>query len=300
MLLRLIGEDIELVFVPGKNLGRVKADPVQIEQVVMNLAANARDAMPNGGKLTIETARTNLDETYQQRHSLVPQGDYVMVAVSDSGHGIPPEHIPHIFEPFYTTKTEGKGTGLGLATVYGIVKQNGGFVWVYSEPEFGTTFKIYLPRIEPEIHRVLRPPAVEHVAGGCETLLLVEDEAAVRRSTLEFLTSSGYIVLEAENGQHALKIATEFKGPIHLMITDVVMPQLGGAGLASRLAALRPEMQVLYVSGYAENTILRQGAIDINARFLQKPFSLKALACKIREIIDSKAPVLVAAAAAAR
>jgi two-component system cell cycle sensor histidine kinase/response regulator CckA len=272
---------------------------VQIEQVVMNLAANARDAMPQGGKLTIETARTTLDETYQQRHSLVPQGDYAMLAVSDSGHGIPPEHISHIFQPFYTTKTEGKGTGLGLATVYGIVKQNSGFIWVYSEPEFGTTFKIYLPGVEPEIHTRLRPHALEHVASGCQTLLLVEDEAAVRRSTREFLASNGYIVLEAENGQHALKIANEFKGAIHLMITDVVMPQLGGAGLASRLAVERPEMQVLYVSGYAENTILRQGAIDINTRFLQKPFSLKALACKIREILDSKTPVLVAAAAAA-
>ena len=299
MLLRLIGEDIELVFVPGKNLGRVKADTVQIEQVVMNLAANARDAMPNGGKLTIETTRTSLDESYQQRHSLVPEGDYVMLAVSDSGHGISPEHISHIFEPFYTTKTEGKGTGLGLATVYGIVKQNSGFIWVYSEPEFGTTFKIYLPRVEAEIRAVPQPHSVEHVANGCETLLLVEDEAAVRRSTREFLASSGYIVLEAENGQHALKIAREFKSPIHLMITDVVMPQLGGAGLASQLTTERPEMQVLFVSGYAENTILRQGAIDVNARFLQKPFSLKSLACKIREILDGKVPVLLAAAAAA-
>jgi two-component system, cell cycle sensor histidine kinase and response regulator CckA len=299
MLLRLIGEDIELVFVPGKNLGRVKADTVQIEQVVMNLAANARDAMPNGGKLTIETTRTSLDESYQQRHSLVPEGDYVMLAVSDSGHGISPEHISHIFEPFYTTKTEGKGTGLGLATVYGIVKQNSGFIWVYSEPEFGTTFKIYLPRVESEIRTIIQPHSVEHVANGCETLLLVEDEAAVRRSTREFLATRGYIVLEAENGQHALKIAREFKSRIHLMITDVVMPQLGGAGLASQLAVDRPEMHVLFVSGYAENTILRQGAIDVNARFLQKPFSLKALACKIREILDSKVPALVAAAAAA-
>jgi two-component system, cell cycle sensor histidine kinase and response regulator CckA len=299
MLLRLIGEDIELVFVPGKNLGRVRADPVQIEQVVMNLAANARDAMPQGGKLTIETTRASLDETYQQRHSLVPQGEYVMLAVSDTGHGIPPEHISHIFEPFYTTKTEGKGTGLGLATVYGIVKQNSGFIWVYSEPEFGTTFKIYIPRVEQELRTPPEPHRVQVVAGGCETLLLVEDEAAVRRSTREFLASNGYIVLEAENGLHALKIAREFKGSIHLMITDVVMPQLGGADLASQLTAERPEMQVLFVSGYAENTILRQGAIDVSARFLQKPFSLKALACKIREILDSKVPVLVAAAAAA-
>ena len=221
MLPRLIGEDIELVFVPGQKLGKVKADPVQIEQVLMNLVANARDAMPKGGRLVIETASVQLDDSYVQEHSIVPPGEYVLLAVTDSGQGIKPEHLTHIFEPFYTTKDEGKGTGLGLATVYGIVKQNGGFIWVYSEPGLETTFKVYLPRAL-ETLAVLRPSqTVEVCSGGCETVLLAEDEIAVRQSTREFLTLNGYIVIEAKNGTEALAIARRYKGPIHLMITDV-------------------------------------------------------------------------------
>ncbi len=288
MLPRLIGEDIQLMFVAGQNLGKVKADPVQIEQVLMNLAANARDAMPHGGKLVIETASVQLDEAYVQQHSIVPAGDYVLLAVTDSGQGIAPEHIAHIFEPFYTTKEEGKGTGLGLATVYGIVKQNGGFVWVYSEPELGTTFKIYLPRVQQDTGRVEPLKLVEESPQGCETLLLVEDEAAVRQSAREFLTLKGYVVLEAKNGEDALYIARDFVGPIDLMITDVVMPHMGGAKLAGQLAAERPRMKVLFVSGYAENTVLRHGAIDVTNSFLQKPFSLKALARKIREVLQTE------------
>ena len=296
MLPRLIGEDIELVFVPGENLGKVKADPVQIEQILMNLAANARDAMPKGGRLVIETASLRLEDAYVQEHSIVPPGPYVLLTVTDSGSGIAPEHLSHIFEPFYTTKEEGKGTGLGLATVYGIVKQNSGFIWVYSEPGMGTTFKIYLPQAR-QAKLALQPPVpVEGCPRGCETLLLAEDEDAVRQSTREFLSLSGYIVLEAKNGTEALALARAYNGVIDLMITDVVMPQMGGARLAAELASDRPEMRVLFVSGYAETTFQHHGAIDVTTRFLQKPFSLKTLARKIREILDEAKPALAAAA----
>ena len=296
MLPRLIGEDIELEFVPGNKLGRVKADPVQIEQVLMNLAANAREAMPEGGRLVIETASVRLDEAYIQAHSIVPPGDYILLTVTDSGQGIAPEHLSHIFEPFYTTKKEGAGTGLGLATVYGIVKQNSGFIWVYTEPGLGTSFKIYLPRAKDATVVPQASPPVEGYSGGCETVLLAEDEPAVRQSTREFLTLNGYIVLEAKNGTDALAIAREYKGTIHLMVSDVVMPQMGGARLAAELAIERPEMKVLFVSGYAESTVQRHGAIDVTARFLQKSFSLRTLAHKIREILDPEVPALAAAA----
>ncbi len=296
MLPRLIGEDIELVFVPGEKLGRIKADPVQIEQILMNLVANARDAMPKGGKLVVETASVRLDDAYVQEHSIVPPGDYVLLTVGDSGLGIEPEHMPHIFEPFYTTKEEGKGTGLGLATVYGIVKQNSGFIWVYSEPGMGTTFKIYLPRARQAKLVLQSTPSAEGCPRGCETLLLAEDEAAVRQSTREFLSMNGYVVLEAKNGTEALALAKSYKGNIDLLIADVVMPQMGGAKLAAELASDRPKMRVLFVSGYAETTFQRHGAIDVTARFLQKPFSLKTLARKIREVIDEGKSAFAAAA----
>jgi PAS domain S-box-containing protein len=286
MLPRLIGEDIQLVFIPGQKLDKVTVDPVQIEQVVMNLAANARDAMPEGGKLTIETSNVHLDEAYRQRHSMVPPGDYVLLAVTDSGLGIPQEHLAHIFEPFYTTKEEGKGTGLGLATVYGIVKQNGGFIWVYSEPGLGTAFKIYLPRAQAAIPEARSAITAQDSPHGCETLLLVEDEAAVRESTREFLTRRGYTLLEASNGEEALRVSREFCGPIDLMISDVVMPKMSGPNLAERLSAERPHMKVLFVSGYAEHTILHHSKIDVTARLLQKPFGLNMLARKIREVLS--------------
>ena len=287
MLPRLIGEDIEIKIITGQELGHVQADPVQIEQIVMNLAANARDAMPAGGKLVIETACVTLDADYVSKHSIVPIGEYVMLSVTDSGEGIAPEHLSHVFEPFYTTKAEGKGTGLGLATVYGIVKQNKGFIWVYSEPGLGTTFKIYLPRLAKE-KRSQAPaaPRIEECPRGSETILLVEDEAAVRQSTRQFLTLSGYTVLEAKDGEEALRVARHHTGMIDLMVTDVVMPHLGGAKLAAQLATTRPHMRVIFVSGYAESTVLRHGPIDTVNNFLQKPFGLKSLAAKIRRVLD--------------
>ena len=287
MLPRLIGEDIQLVFVPGQELGKIKADPIQIEQIVMNLAANARDAMPDGGALTIETATARVDESYVQRHPIVPPGDYVVLMMADSGQGIAAEHLPHIFEPFYTTKEAGKGTGLGLATVYGIVKQNSGFVWVYSEPGLGTTFKVYLPRVESLSSEVRSAQPAELCPGGCETLLLVEDEASVRQASGQFLTRSGYTVLEAVDGEDALRASQEYVGRIDLMITDVVMPRMGGPRLAERLAQERGEMKVLFVSGYAESTVLKHGKVGVTTRFLQKPFSLNDLARKVREVLQS-------------
>jgi len=286
MLPRLIGEDIELEFVRGQDLGKVKADPMQIEQVLMNLAANARDAMPSGGRLTIETSTVRVEESYVQRHAIVPSGDYVLLTVTDSGQGIAPEHLAHIFEPFYTTKEAGKGTGLGLATVYGIVKQNGGFVWVYSELGLGTTFKVYLPQVQPLTTQVPIAKLAERSPRGSETLLLVEDEISVRLASSQFLTRNGYSVLEAGNGEEALRLSRAHAGTIELMITDVVMPKMGGPALAEWLADERPNMKVLFVSGYAENTVLRHGRVDVASRFLQKPFSGKMLARKVREILE--------------
>jgi two-component system, cell cycle sensor histidine kinase and response regulator CckA len=294
MLPRLIGEDIQLVFVPGRDLVRVKADPAQIEQVMMNLATNARDAMPGGGKLTIETSNVSLDQAYVERHVIVPAGEYALLAVSDSGEGIAEEHMNHIFEPFYTTKVAGKGTGLGLATVYGIVKQSGGFIWVYSEPGHGTTFKIYLPRVRAGKVES-QTPVVESSPRGQETVLLVEDEAAVRASTCEFLIRCGYTVVTAENGEEALRVSREYSGPIDLMITDVVMPKMGGPKLAAQLLAERPQMKALFLSGYAENTMLRHGGVDVGSRFLSKPFSLSTLANKIREVLECSESLACAA-----
>jgi len=295
MLPRRIGEDIELVFAPAHDLGKVKADPIQIEQVVMNLAANARDAMPGGGTLTIETATVRVDESYVQRHSIVPVGDYVLLTVTDSGQGIAAEDMAHIFEPFYTTKEAGKGTGLGLATVYGIVKQNGGFVWVYSEPGLGTTFKVYLPQVQSLSSEIVITKPAESSPRGCETLLLVEDEASVRQAARQFLTRSGYTVLEATDGEDAIRAAREYRGLIHLLVTDVVMPRMGGPTLAERLTDERPDMKVLFVSGYAENTVLKHGKIDVATRFLQKPFSLKTLARKVREVLEANEASALAA-----
>ncbi len=297
MLPHLIGEDIQLVVVQGNKLGKVKADLVQIEQILMNLAANARDAMPRGGKLVIETANLRLDDVYLQRHPMVPAGDYVQLTVTDTGNGIAPKHLAHIFEPFYTTKEEGKGTGLGLATVYGIVKQSGGFIWVYSEPGLGTTFKIYLPRVRQKSDKPYSAKPAQKPPRGWETLLLAEDEAAVRQSEKEFLDASGYTVLEAGNGDDALRVARNYAGPIHLMVTDVVMPRVDGAKLAEQLSAERPEMKVLFVSGYAESTVLQRGAIDMAGQFLQKPFTLKSLAHKIREVLAKGETARAAASA---
>jgi PAS domain S-box-containing protein len=289
-LQRLIGEDIELTFVAGNGAGKVRVDPVQIEQILMNLAANARDAMPQGGKLTIETSDIYLDDQYvHKKHAIIPTGHYALLTVSDNGHGIPADHLPHIFEPFYTTKPLGKGTGLGLATVYGIVKQNRGFVWAYSEKEMGTVFKIYLPCVQ-ERAAVAEAPGknpIEVAQHGTETVLLVEDEDSVRRAITEFLGLCGYTVLQAKDGMDALAVAKSHAATIHLVVSDVVMPHMSGGQLAEELARFRPETKVLFVSGYAGKTVVDHKVVYLESNFLQKPFSLKQLSSKLRGILET-------------
>lgn len=297
LLPHLIGEDIELQVIPARDLGKVKLDPVQLEQVVMNLAANARDAMPAGGKLTIETRNIELDRNYVQHHTVVPSGEYILLEVTDTGNGIAAEHLPHIFEPFYTTKESGKGTGLGLATVYGIVKQSGGFIWVYSEAGMGTTFKIYFPRISqgafPGVNSDVR--AREAELRGTETVLLVEDECTVRRPASEFLKKCGYTVIEAQGGLEAIEAARKFSGKIDLMITDVVMPGMSGGQVADLLADSRRDMKVLFVSGYAEKIVQNHRIMDVHTNFLQKPFTLASLGLKIREVLAKKQAAAIGA-----
>ena len=286
---RLIGEDIELKFIAGEGLGRIRFDPMQIEQILMNLAANARDAMPQGGRCTIETSNVLLDEAYAaSKKAVIPPGRYVVLTVTDTGTGIPPEHLPHIFEPFYTTKPSGKGTGLGLATVYGIVKQNHGFVWAYSEEDMGTVFKVYLPCVQERAATVTEytEPASDGVVSGNETVLLVEDEESLRHATAEFLSLRGYKVLEARDGRDALSIASAYNFPIHLAVTDVVMPNLSGGELAKELATVRPGTGVLFVSGYAGQTVLDHKVVNVENNFLQKPFTLNQLAGKVRAVLD--------------
>ncbi len=281
---RLIGEDIEFTFVGGEGLGRVRVDPLQIEQILMNLAANARDAMPQGGHLRIETCHVKLEsDSIHCKQGIIPTGRYVLITVTDDGRGIHAKHLPHIFEPFYTTKPLGKGTGLGLATVYGIVKQNKGFIWAYSERRMGTVFKIYLPCLgkrEHSEHPQVLPE--ERAAGGSETILLVEDEQAVRRATAEFLNLQGYTVLEAKDGVDALSVAKKYQPTIDLLFTDVVMPNMSGGLLAKELLQLRPDTKLLFVSGYAGKTVLDHKVLDLETNFLQKPYSLKQLAAKVR------------------
>ena len=286
MLPRLIGEDIELKIVHGAELGKIRADQVQIEQIIMNLAANARDAMPQGGKLVIETSNVALDEDYVQRRPIVPRGDYVLLTIADTGAGIPAEHLSHIFEPFFTTKSKDKGTGLGLATVYGIVKQSGGFIWVYSEKGMGTTFRIYLPQVaDRDTRRREDGSKTQEVARGSETVLLAEDEEAVRRSASEFLAMCGYKVLQAADGGEAIRVANEYAGSIDLLVTDVVMPHFSGSHVAEQISRSRPEMRVLYVSGYATPTLLLHGVHTGETMFLQKPFTLRMLAAKVRQVL---------------
>jgi two-component system cell cycle sensor histidine kinase/response regulator CckA len=287
-LQRLIGEDIELIFAPGAGLGRVRLDPVQIEQILMNLAANSRDAMPEGGQLTVQTSDVALDEQYADRkHAVIPTGRYTVLTVTDTGAGIPAEHLSHVFEPFYTTKPSGKGTGLGLATVYGIVKQNHGFVWVYSEAGMGTIFKIYLPCVQDQpVTAATLDHGVVAVSGGTETLLLVEDEEALRRAAAEFLRLRGYTVLEARDGVDALSVSKNHGSTIQLAVTDVVMPHMSGGQLAKELETVRPETRVLFVSGYAGQTVVDHKVVDVENNFLQKPFTLRQLAGKIRTVLD--------------
>jgi len=286
MLRRVIGEDIELVTRLAEDLERVKSDRGQIEQVIMNLAVNARDAMPDGGKLTIETANAELDEAYARAHVAVTPGRYVMLSVSDTGVGMTPEVRGKVFEPFFTTKEKVKGTGLGLSTVYGIVKQSGGNIWVYSEPGKGTTFKIYLPRADEPLEEVVERVAGGELHRGDETILVVEDNNEVREVAVRILSGQGYRVLEASQGLDAFLICTEHDGPIHLLLTDVVMPKMSGRELAETLMSIRPRIKVLYMSGYTDNAIVHHGVLETGMDFIQKPFAVDTLARKVREVLD--------------
>jgi two-component system cell cycle sensor histidine kinase/response regulator CckA len=287
MMTRLIGEDIRVQFRPGDHLWTVSADSSQIQQVVLNLAVNARDAMPSGGDLIIETKNVMLDGQYVQHHAQVPPGEYVMISVSDSGIGMDQETLAHIFEPFFTTKEVGKGTGLGLATVYGIVKQSLGFVWVYSEVGIGSTFKVYLPRIDAQRPNALVPLKRADAASGSEKVLLVEDEADLREILQQYLESKGYSVLSASDGPSGLA-ACRASSPIpRLLITDVVMPGMSGRVLADQLRTEHPAIKVLYLSGYTDDAVLRHGILPNDTHFLQKPFALHDLAGKVRSILDT-------------
>jgi PAS domain S-box-containing protein len=286
MLERLISEDIEMAVVLAPSLGAVKADPTHIDQIIINLVVNARDAMPLGGKLTLETANVSLDESYVQRHAYVTPGPYVMLAVSDNGQGMDAATQARIFEPFFTTKEDGKGTGLGLSTVYGIVKQNGGYIQVYSEIGQGTTFKVYLPQVQEAVSEIPTPePRVKELYGS-ETILVVEDEEQLGNLIYRSLKSYGYTVLVARHGGEALLLCERHPGPIHLLLTDVVMPQMSGRDLSDRLAPLLPDMKVLYMSGYTGNAVVHHGVLDPTVSFIQKPFSAQILVEKIRKILD--------------
>jgi CheY-like chemotaxis protein/two-component sensor histidine kinase len=285
-LRRLIGEDIDLRTTFAPDLWLVSADAGQIEQVVMNLAVNSRDAMPTGGRLTIETANIELAPEYANRHIAVNAGEYVMIAVSDTGIGMDEATRNRLFEPFFTTKGAGHGTGLGLSTVYGIVKQSGGNIWVYSEPGRGATFKIYLPRAASDkVPTAQKPPVTS--TRGTETILLAEDEDSVRQLAAKVLRSLGYNVLEAKHGEEALAIAQSQPQVIHLLLTDVVMPEFSGSELANRLVSLRKGIRVLFMSGYTDEAIIHHGVLASNIAYLQKPFTPDGLARKIREVLDN-------------
>ncbi len=285
MLRRLIGEDLDLTLSLNPGAGNIKADPGQVEQIIFNLAINARDAMPDGGKLIIETAVTHLDDSYSRTHLGVEPGEYVMIAVTDTGHGMDAETKSRIFEPFFTTKEQGKGTGLGLASVYGTVKQSGGDIWVYSEPGQGTTFKIYFPRVAEAASPADRAGSA-HAKQGVETILLVEDEKGVRELVAEMLKRNGYQVLKAADPVEALELSRRYVGTIHLLLTDVIMPQMSGRQLAEQLVPTRPEMKVIYLSGYTENAVVHRGVLEPDVEFLAKPFSQQALAQKVRSVLD--------------
>ena len=287
MLPRLIGEDIDLRFDLHASLGQVEADPGQMEQVLMNLVVNARDAMPAGGCLTVKTENIEFTSRAAKRHMVLESGSYVVLSVTDNGVGMDADTQSHIFEPFFTTKEVGKGTGLGLATVYGIVKQSGGSVWVYSEPGKGTTFRIHLPRVDTTAAKEEHENALQPVAKGDETILLVEDEDMVRNLAKDILEDYGYSVLIAANGGEGLRVCREFDGDIHLIITDVVMPQMSGPEMAESVQVLRPETSVLYMSGFTDDAVVRHGVLTDDMCFIQKPFSAESLAFKVREILDN-------------
>ena len=285
MLSRLIGEDIQVVMNLDPALGCVRADAGQIEQVIVNLAVNARDAMPRGGQISLETANVELDESYAQTHVPVQPGSFVMLAVSDTGAGMDAATRQRIFEPFFTTKGKGEGTGLGLSTVYGIVKQSGGYIWVYSEPGRGTTFKIYLPRVDDPSEGPVVPSTAALPAGGNETILVVEDEEAVRKLACKTLEARGYRVLEAADGGEAVAIAGTQS--VDLLLTDMVLPGMGGGEIAARIRDIHPRAKVLYTSGYTDDVIVRRGLMERGAAFLEKPFTPSILARRVREVLDS-------------
>ncbi len=286
MLARIVGEDVELKTVMGAVAGKVRVDPGSLEQVLMNLVVNARDAMPTGGKITIETRDVVLDDAFASEHAGVRAGAHVMLAVSDTGVGMDKATQVRIFEPFFTTKPAGKGTGLGLSTVFGIVQQSGGTVWVYSEPGKGTTFKVYLPQVAAAVEP-MRPSLAPRTLRGSETILLVEDEDQIRMVARGILTRSGYEVVEARSGPEALERSAEHSGAIDLLLTDVVMPQMSGPELAERLRAARPSMRVLCMSGYTDDSVFRHGVLDRHFAYIQKPITPDTLTQKVREVLDS-------------
>jgi len=288
MLQRVIGENIDLRAALEPKLGNVNADPGQIEQIILNLVVNARDSMPDGGKLTIETDNVYLDEEYVKDHVGAQVGPHVMLAVTDTGHGMDQKTLARIFEPFFTTKEMGKGTGLGLSTVYGIVKQSGGNIWVYSEIGRGTTFKIYLPRIDDGVEEYRRSIEDAQVTTGTETILLVEDEAMLRKLAGQTLKGHGYEIVEASNGGEAIALSAQHKGAIHLLLTDVIMPGMNGRELATRMLQTRPSLRVLFMSGYTDDAIVHQGVLDESANFIQKPFMPDGLARRVREVLDQE------------
>ncbi len=287
MLRRLIGEDLDLVTRLPDDLWLVKVDPTHVEQILVNLAVNARDAMPAGGTLIIETANVELDAARGPRKGMaIEAGSYVLLAVTDTGCGMPAEVQDHIFEPFYTTKPQERGTGLGLSTVFGIVKQSGGHIFCYSEPGRGTTFKVYLPRVDAPPSPALEARMTPALVRGDETLLVVEDDEMVRKVACRVLGDRGYHVLEAAHGEDAIQVAANHGGPIHLMLTDIVMPGFTGRELARRLSVHRPAMKVIYMSGYTETAIVHQGVLDEGVVFVQKPFTVEGLTLKVREALD--------------
>jgi CheY-like chemotaxis protein len=286
MLQRLIGEDIDMAWIPGEKVWPVKIDPAQINQVLANLCVNARDAIADVGKVTIETGNSVFDEEYCKEHAGFLPGEYTLLTVSDNGCGMKSKTLENIFEPFFTTKESNKGTGLGLATVYGVVKQNNGFINVYSEPDQGATFRIYLPRHRVKEASLPDKEAIRPAARGHETILLVEDEPAILRMTTMMLERTGYKVLAASTPGAAIALAREHAGDIHLLMTDVVMPEMNGRDLAKNLLSLYPNLKRLFMSGYTANVIAHHGVLDEGVQFIQKPFAKQDLAVKVREVLD--------------
>jgi CheY-like chemotaxis protein len=282
----MIGEDIELIIHGAENLGSIKTDPGQMEQIVMNIVVNARDAMPSGGKLILETDNVYLDEEYARSHPSVKPGYYVKLSISDTGCGMTPEIRERVFEPFFTTKEKGKGTGLGLSTVYGIVKQSDGNISVYSEPGKGTTFTIYLPRMDEPAEMLIKKGESDEVPRGDETVLVVEDEEAVRKYAVRILKKQGYKVLEATQGDEALLVLERHPETIDLILTDVVMPGMSGPKLVESLRQIRKKSKILYMSGYTDESVIRHGVREGEVNFVQKPFTLEMLGRRVREVLD--------------